>query len=155
MLAHTPMVEREHRLVVDLDDDHIPYLHHWDSLGIDLFDTLPTAKNSTASHSKFLCTFKLFWWSSPWFLVLVWFYFSHLYIIIRTMNLSVEMFVTLCLRAVFASPSKCSFTCDIIELVSKGNMRKNDNWTLTKELKIVLIPCVDCQKADPAWIESA
>lgn len=54
MLAHTPMVEREHRLGADLDDGHTPYLHHWDSVEIDLFDTLPTAKNST-SHSKTFC----------------------------------------------------------------------------------------------------
>lgn len=51
-LAHTPMVEREHGLGADLDGVHTPYLQHWDSVGVDLFETLPTANiNSSATHS--------------------------------------------------------------------------------------------------------
>ena len=45
-LAHTPMVEREHHPALDMEVAHILYLQHWDSIGVDLCDTPPTAKTA-------------------------------------------------------------------------------------------------------------
>lgn len=54
MLHHTPMVEIGHHPdEFELDAGHIPCRHrHPDSAGVDLFDTLPTAKDqlNRATH---------------------------------------------------------------------------------------------------------